>query len=657
MPAFEPHLFPMPSDPSSIFSDNFHAIEDAMLADHQDAWSENTSPIRGFLEDDLTIPDQEALLWSSREQLEDFKVEVPLMLDTTSEPQAFSGPGALKEFVDAEFDLDPEFESAVLQGFSDDNLAEQIVEAAGPIIRSIEQEQLQAIDAIGRVPVPAMDFSIPEPEWIRLCNDERAIFKWLRSADVRLFNSPNWPRNKAAESRLLWLPLLPGAIAASEIENMNDGEPLIREYSKVFHEEANSSLELVKNRHTPAVLEDEDGDEEIEIQLTGEKPTTDLMRMVRKRAMDVRAEGVSKKSRRAPSNLTSHGSESHDPSLLAGDSSGASATLLANFMELHAPKKKSWKHSKYFASQKNGTPTLSALTETSEATQSSYGPGKQVEKEEKGSVAPCPTISPPSSPLTIFISIKIPRRMIRTLASLVPELILLERDYDAHNTSSWRPGSVSRTEVVPALADDADITVSPTTGIIITSMIMTRQKPRAGTTKTMMQIRVEKASLRYDQLIILVGGEGGSDDTMCKMSSSDSTALVELQGYASGLDCNVQVHYVGGGDKTLAHWVAASIYRHSVAEPAILSALLEVETLWEVFLRRAGFNVFASQTVACQLKQLSSETETEASSKQHGVGAFVTMTRSERLRRFGQLVGPRVLERVSKTLDELWNDG
>lgn len=654
MPAFEPDLFAMPLDLSSTFSENFQAIEDAMLEDHQDAWSDITSPIRGFLEESLNTPDQDSLLGSSQEKLEDLKVEVPLILDRASERPEFSGLCAFKEFVDGEIHLDPEFEDAVLHGFSDDNVEEQVREAAEPIIKSIEQEQLQAIDAIGRVPVPIMDFSIPEPEWTKIRNNASALFKWIQSDKVRSFKLPSWPKHKAAESRLLWLPLVPGAITVSELENMDQCEPLIRQFLDKPDETKSSSLELVQQKHGPAVLEDDEADEEVETQLTGKNLMTDLTEILRKRSMDL-AEGVFKKRRRTPPELTLTGIENQRASLLVGGSSGASATLLANFMELHAPKKKVWKQSRYFASPINVTPTLQSPTETSELTRRPHEQEKQGEDPKQGFMAPFPSISPPSFPLTIFISIKVPRRMIRTLEGLVSDLTIFERDHDAHNTSVWRPGSVSRTEIVPVLADDADITVSPTTGLIITSMIVIRQKARAGTSKSMVQIRIEKACSRYEQLIVLVGGEGGSDDTLSRMSPSVTTALMELQGYASGLNSNIQVHYVGGGDNTLAHWVAASICRHSLADPAILSALLEVETLWEVFLRRAGFNVFAAQTVACQLRQPSSEAA-ETSSKQHGLGAFVTMTRSERVRRFGQLVGPRVLERVSKNLDELWND-
>lgn len=662
MPEFEPVFLPIPSDDSgSMLSENFHAIEEAMLGEHQDVWSENTSPLRELLEN-FTTPDQEALGYP-RQNLEDFKIEVPLMFDEAPQLLGPSRPDAFKDFVDAEMDLDPDFEKAVLHGFSDDDLENQLKEMEDNTIKSIEQEQLVAVDAVARVPIPVMDFSIPEPEWTRLRNDAKAIFKWIQARNEQLFKAPSWPVYRASESKLVWNPLSLGASPAIGIENMEDGRPLVQMLLKPpGKNEFLTSLDFVQQRNRPVVFEDQDGDEEIELQLTSRRnPGNDLLDTVKKRTMDSEAFVPAKKPRLAEKPPPAPKSEYANRTLLAGDSPGASAKLLANFMEVNAPKKKPLTHSKYFASQKSATPTPSMPMSIPKDTHPSGAFTKAMDvlgaqRPARTQEAPCPPINPPGFPLTVFISIKIPHRMIRGLERLLPELTLFERDHDAHNTSVWRQGSVARTESIPDLANDADITVSPTTGLIITSMIRIRQKPRAGTNRSMVQTRVEKASIRYERLIVLIGGEGGGNDTLNDISSSDSAALIELQGFVSGLDCHIQVHYVGGGDKTLANWVAYYICRYSLTERKILTGLLQAETLWEVFLRRAGFNVFAAQVLVSQLKM--PEPDAGAPSiVQYGLGAFVTMTRAERMRRFGQLVGLRVLGRVSKAVDELWNQG
>ncbi|CAN8102338.1 unnamed protein product [Discula destructiva] len=654
--AFDPGDLPAPSDGSnSLLNDNFHAIEDMILGDHQDVWSANTSPIREMLEDSFAISPQHELLEWPRQATEDIKVEVPLMVNEAPHQVGPSGPDAFKVFIDAEMslDLDPESERTVLHSIPDDDLDTLLQQAADNAMKSIEQEQLQAIDAVGRVPVPVMDFSILDPDWRRLGSSAKGILEWTRAGKEQLFVPPSWPRDRAAESKMIWGPLAPGAGKMPQDENMNEGAPLIKQFLDVaLDKDILTSLNFVHLKDKAAVFNDDDQDEEVDPQFTRKKPMADLMGAVKKRLSNASAGQTPKRPRLAlkKTSLSRRMDSDSRPALLPGDSPGASGKLLANFMEVHAPKKKVVAHSKYFASQQTGARYSPDRTEV---------PIGQVchqalEKVKTSVKAPCPAIEPPAIALTVFISIKIHRRMLRVLEGLIPGLRLLERDYDAHNTFIWQPGSVGRTEVIPPLADDADITVSPSTGIIVTSTIRVRQKPRTNTEKTTIQVCIEKVSLRYERLIVLVGGDGGKNDNLEVMSASDSTALLELQGFASGLECSVQVHYVGGGDTTLTNWVASCICRYGLVDPAVSATLLEPETLWEVFLRRAGFNVFAAQAVASQFKPPDGGNDVTPS-VQHGLGAFMIMTRDERMRRFGKLVGTTVLKRVSKAVDELWN--
>ncbi|KAJ4390010.1 hypothetical protein N0V93_007483 [Gnomoniopsis smithogilvyi] len=642
VPAIDPTQLPIPpDDASSLLSDNFHAIEAIMLQDYQDVWSADTSPVREFLEDELAISGQDPFLEQPRKTLEDFKIDVPLMVDRM--PQRSEGLEPFKNFVDAEMDLDPEFKRALPHDIPDDpfdrELREKLEQSAQLVLRSIEQERLQAIDAMGRVPVPVMDFLIPEPAWKRLRGNNRSetnILKWIQAGKEQLFKPPSWPVDRAAASKMIWNPLAAGADKVNENESIPAGEPLLKRYLDLpLSHEVQTSRDYIHQKEKAIVLEDDDHDEDIEMQLGSEKAMVGLVDSVRKRFMNTNTGAARKRLRR---HLTEQRSPNQTkdhvgPSLLPGDSPGASGDLLANFMEVHAPQKGALRHSKYFNSGPSDAPSLSApvLAHTKQD-------HTQTHQLSKASIkAPCPTMGTPTTDMTIFISITIPRRMVRALEGLAPRLTLLE-------------------QIVPSLADDADITVSPSTGLIVTSMIRVRQKPRAGTTRSMLQIRVEKASLRYEKLIILIGGDGGKDDVLGFMSSSESYALLELQGFASGLDCNVQVHFVGGGDQTLTNWVAAFIFRYSLADPKIIAGLIEPETLWEVFLRRAGFNVFAAQVVASHFRPPSDKTNAD-SSFQYGLGAFMTMTRDERMRHFGQLVGAGIMERVSRNVDEVWNSG
>lgn len=651
----------MPSDDSSLLNENFKAIEEAMLTDYQDQWSEITSPVRELLETEYPTEEGMAFLEEFGAKLDDLKVEIPLVLESISNNLVPPENDAFKAFSLTELDLDPEFEMAVLTDLPDDLLGESFQKLAEETTRSLEQEQLQRVDAVARVPIPVMDFSVPKPGWDQPHMNERGILKWVQAGKEELYKPPEWHVHKADESKLIWKPLGARIPLVLEEENMDDGERLEDTFTTLPTDmEPFISVDFINRASHFTVLQNDAEEEEIETLLAHSKPRKDLMEIVRKRSHG-NGEGIAQKKPRHITDGPSPGQsiQSGSLSLLPGDSPGTSGKLLANFMEIHAPKKK-WSQSKYFASQEN-EPADVTVREKGDASIESpkWSRGQRsgdlvISNTLSRTKAPCPVTALPSTPLTVFISIKIPRRLIRTLEGLVPELNIVERDYDAYNTSIWRPGSVARSVVVPLLANDADIMVSPSTGIIVTNMIKVRQRPRAGTNKGMVQTRIEKASLRHGQLVVLVGGEGGSEDDLLQMSQSDSAAFTELQGFATGLDCDVQVYYIGGGDSTLARWVAFCIGKYGTTDHGLQTNLLEVETLWELFLRRAGFNVYAAQAVVSQLKPLDGET---SQPEKHGLGAFVKMTRAERLYRFGQLVSPRVLERVGSAVDEVWNQG
>ena len=85
--------------------------------------------------------------------------------------------------------------------------------------------------------------------------------------------------------------------------------------------------------------------------------------------------------------------------------------------------------------------------------------------------------------------------------------------------------------------------------------------------------------------------------------------------------------------------------------------LLQDETLWEVFLRRAGLNAFAAQAILARLKAPDqNEVDTvDAQETNFGLTAFIKMSVEERYTQFETLLGGRrLLRRVSQVLDATW---
>lgn len=110
-------------------------------------------------------------------------------------------------------------------------------------------------------------------------------------------------------------------------------------------------------------------------------------------------------------------------------------------------------------------------------------------------------------------------------------------------------------------------------------------------------------------------------------------------------------------EETLAQWIVSLMIQYGLVDSNV--RLLQDETLWEVFLRRAGMNAFAAQAILNKLKPPDSDSNRDRSAmlpaKKYGLSAFVNMSMEERLARFQPLLGgSNLLTRCSRTLDAGW---
>lgn len=149
----------------------------------------------------------------------------------------------------------------------------------------------------------------------------------------------------------------------------------------------------------------------------------------------------------------------------------------------------------------------------------------------------------------------------------------------------------------------------------------------------------------------------GKDSGTTELDSSDCEALAEIMAFCASLEEETQLVFVTGGQEELARSIVATMVKHAVTEPAI--RLLQDETLWEIFLRRAGMNAFAAQAVLAELKEgIQTERPDDQSRNRNvdtGLTAFIKMTMEQRFARFGTLFGGRrLLSRVSRLLDARW---
>ncbi|KAK1836513.1 hypothetical protein QBC39DRAFT_407234 [Podospora conica] len=319
-----------------------------------------------------------------------------------------------------------------------------------------------------------------------------------------------------------------------------------------------------------------------------------------------------------------------------------SAPLIQNFIQITtAHKKPKLTNSSFF-----GTPTPAAA------------PPTKLNKEEAARLMPpppkpvlafSPEITPPAIPPKVIVSHHLTKEIVHHIKTALPTLVLIERDYSIHPPTNNIP------------MDEADLTISPATGLLFTTMVHLRQRPApipGSTTPPIFRHLLTTVAARYERLVVLVCEATKHSDTVNPLSQSDAKALAEAQGLAAGTP-GVQLLYVGGGYRTMGRWAAHVICAHAHEAAAEQKLVLAVETGWEVFLRRAGMNAYAAQVALGRLKVPDGEAAMGGGGgRRYGLPLLVGMEAEEREEVLGAaLGGTRVLERVGRVVDGGWGRG
>ncbi|EHK98458.1 hypothetical protein M7I_5759 [Glarea lozoyensis 74030] len=503
-------------------------------------------------------------------------------------------------------------------------------EAYKNVTQRINQEQLEQKDVTARVRIPYMPGDIPDPPWkpFRQCRTPAELLE-LQKEMMRLTvgtNLKTWKRPNQLELR--WAPF-PRAMTRVDFSEPALGDDKTWEQFLGTRETVMTSGDMTWKPPGLRILKDEDDDDELEpMEKVDNQIRQDLLSLVRKRKLeldlrdldeqDINAvpgakdnallsikkesvEGV-KKRKNTPKPLISAANtglqklnELPEPNMLLGDEFSA-LDMIGNFKQLRGEKKPKPIPSNYFT-QPPKNPAVSLQLNSDPAHEKDlrlpHHPSPKPLLHHKPSL-PLAPLKPPTTPLHILISTLLlkNRPLIKTLHSLLPTLILIERDFSTHNTSLWLPGSVARSPVSSPLDSEADLIISPKTGLVLTTLQKIRQKVLPGSKgRNAIQERIARVRGRYEMLFVLVTGEDG-------VAEGDAEALCEISGFAAGGEGNVVVYFVGPEDG-LARWIAHMILSYRSSEGGVL---IEDETHWELFLRRAGMNAYAAQQVIAHLK-------------------------------------------------------
>ncbi|KAK3987212.1 hypothetical protein QBC44DRAFT_128303 [Cladorrhinum sp. PSN332] len=676
VPDQEACYIPDPSDPSSDLSADILAAESRIFRDDRKFWAQvsqsHVSPGR-YEEVDISEMLRAGQLRSSSapatgpEPLpRDFHVEVPVFPsswhdknDPTRQRVLTSDDlHQMRAFVTAS-DMTDETDGPLVDFFKD-----RAINAT----RRAEQEQLQPLDATSRVLVPLMDFTIPRPDWEEQEMDPQTLMRQIRKKEDVDWQGPKWHCNRALEQKMVWAPLAHMKRKSLVSESIElDPEVLNRFLGSHENNDAPTSADYVHKTPGLAILRmdnDDDDDDEYITPLAkttqpspplavSEKPPVVMHASVPTRATISQSEEPRPVEERAPKRQkTGQGSQdiaaqvrleiqdgltppSPSTQLLTGYESRFPelGTLISGYAETHFPR----------PPETDQEPRESAAIEAA--------------PELPPPPEPIPAIAPdivcPTPPPQVIISSTLSRPVAVHLETLLPGIEVITRDYGAHAPQGWAPGMRS-----PNL-DDADITISPSTGILLSTMVKLRQRPVPGQTGNTVQLQqiLQNVAVRYERLVVIISEGNKHSEAMTPLSQGDAKALVEFQGFAMGLDTKVRMLYVGGGVETLAKWTAKTICDHGEERPQARRLLLPGQSYWEVFLHRAGMNVFAAQVVLGILQGDDDQPaiggpEGEAVS---GLPFFVQVPLEDRILIFADLLGgQKILERVSQAIDEPW---
>ncbi|KAI1383425.1 uncharacterized protein F4822DRAFT_77386 [Hypoxylon trugodes] len=678
IPDEETCQIPISSDPSTLLDADLTRAEAGLL--EEDGLDPEGFSYLAVENSSISLRDL-PMFEPGHPSISSLKIEGPLTPLNASSPNSDLAMDFLGfvEDMDADQILDKDLSLSDARGekdpngiFSDDALT-VLQDQATLAGRNIEQEQLQTADALARVEIPAMDFSIPDPEWRNTPLDAASQLAWL-GRKYEAFKVPPWPKNLQADRKLHWSPFPSKQGQISTNESIDENDDVIQLLSFSGSLGVLTSADYVWKQPGIAILQDPEEEEEPLEWSMRDGANHDLESLVRKRRLEL--EDADPKPGNSlelsspvdliqiPPDMVSRprqaqlGSQGHIPSLLVGcNDSSATSTLLSNYVDFHASKRQKHTRSSFFP--KSNKPTaqieMEAAAQTATPVQSDEPLVEpKPSMEQPTTPAPYPKIEPTPMQTKIIKALTLSRGVFSRLEKLYPNAEIIERDFDRWNTLAWGRNSVAHSPVVSPLAAEADVAVSPATGIILTTLLKAIQKPLPGQKGlSAARERIRNVAIRYERIIILVSEANRVDETIRDLTPSECAAYAEFSGFITGLNSNAEVYYVGGGDETLAKWLVSFLIRYAPEAASVQDILIQEESLWELFLRRAGLNAYAAQAILGQLK--SPDDMPEEESGKYGLPAFIRMTPKERVEVFrGIMGGERVLRRLNAVLEARW---
>lgn len=529
--------------------------------------------------------------------------------------------------------------------------AEHIAPKAAKAECEIEQEQLQEADTTCRVTVPTMDFSKPIPPWDEMACDTtgEGRMRFLREIKETYLSVPPWRLDGSVMRELSWRPFSSSQGNHQIQETIEDDGSL----ASFIAQPDRMDLDNLMWKPPGLRIMDEIHDPDEELTYGEFPPAKDVQSLIKKRNFELLDSGGAStqelqdvgEDRQKWERPRSAALEQHK---IAAEPGFSAMDALDEFLGLRTGKIKNIRRA---------TEGVPKATAPQAATESVKPPGST---EIKAAKVPMPTPQPdiPTRQIYLVVSTSFltDRQLACRVQSLCPSAIFIERDFALHSSRALHQGTLNGTlrKNAEVTFEEADLIVSPSTGLILTSLPKIKQQTLPGQAMhSPLRERIKRVANRYERLILVVSRAAITPDmdseSMGTLDESDCEALVSMTAFLSRLTAlsESELLFVDGATSVMAQWIVSLIVKHSACNS---TGMLEEETQWEVFLRHAGMNAFAAQAVLGELKLLG-----EREGEVWGLRDFVLMSPEERSRRFeGVLGGTRLLERVGKVLDAYW---
>lgn len=292
---------------------------------------------------------------------------------------------------------------------------------------------------------------------------------------------------------------------------------------------------------------------------------------------------------------------------------------------------------------------------------------------------PVPYFPAPDHLIPLVISTSLLRThksLVRDLECMENKFVLLFRDYEFLKTMGTSPGTS---------IEEADIILSPKTGVLLTTFQATTQKYLPGhvpssndsligkANSSPLWSRIANACLRYEELYVFVCHNFLSGEQDASADQMTIAAINSLYSFCMSLREHATVMPIivsPSSPARLTEWVVSFAHRAASStpwspdlQPTLSNVYMESmketpshglsdsSTSWELFLGYLGLNPLAAQFVlhhggTADMRQ----THTEAGY----FSRFILMTPEERGLIYGDVVGETVLRRVEGVLQMQW---